>query len=159
MEILKIIFYKKRCFTAIFLLTISLAVFIYPVLAMGNESSRAAGNSIAAAEKALDSLKNAYLEKNLEAFFSGVSEQAYFNEADLKISFAKKFSEFNVIDIRIFEDNSLRENDKVDLKTHWQKRSVRNSTGKIEVTQGKAEFIFDVKENTELLNIRGDSPF
>lgn len=113
------------------------------------------------AKAALESLQHAYTERNLEGFFKLVSDKSFFNSTDLKFQLDKTFHNFSQIELHFSIDRSLTENNKIALKTHWQKRMVRNSNGHVETHEGNAELVF--KMHTEhpptLINITGDSPF
>ncbi len=115
---------------------------------------------IAAAETALGELKNSYANRDAANFFRNVSDDSYLDSGDFKYRTTKKLRRNTSIDLTLTEDNAMQENDKVVLRTHWQKRALRGSTGKLVLTQGKADLVFKISEGrAELLNIRGDSPF
>lgn len=111
------------------------------------------------AQKALESLKQAYLGQDLETFFEGVSDGAYFNAADMKFKMRQIFNDFSPEDLNMVVDHSLIEKEKVVLQTHWQRRRVNKSSGTVELDSGQADFIFLVEEEAELIQIRGSSPF
>ena len=114
---------------------------------------------ITRAEQALEALRTAYVEKNNESFFSSVSEEPYFKLVDLKFNLTSHFNAFSQMDWHLVRDNAVAEGSKVVIKTHWQKRMVRNHTGQVETSQGSTEFIFIVDEQARLLDFRGDNPF
>ena len=111
------------------------------------------------AEEALEILKQAYSGRSSERFFSMVSQEPYFKIVDLKFDLTKHFDTFSQIDWNVVNDNVVIENNKVAIKTHWQKRMVRNQTGNVETSEGSTEFIFIVSEEAKLLDFRGDNPF
>lgn len=111
------------------------------------------------AQAALEKLRNAYAQRDLAGFFEGLGEDTYFNWLDFKHQLSRKFSDFSDIDLHIVVDHALSENDKVFLKTHWQKRMVNNRTGRSQRTNGEAQFIFKVNGTAKLVGIKGNSPF
>ncbi len=112
------------------------------------------------AEDALEQMRMAYTENNLDHFFGNVSESPSLNHTDLKFRAAKSFKDFNQTELRITVDHALTENDKVFLKTHWQKRAVSRSSGSSQTSSGDAGFTFKIEENdAKLIQISGDSPF
>ena len=111
------------------------------------------------AEKALESLKQAYLGQDLETFFEGVSDDAYFNATDLKFKMRQIFNDFIPEDLNWVLDHSLVEKENVVLQTHWQRRRVNKSNGSVQLDSGQADFIFLVGEEVQLIQIRGNSPF
>ncbi len=111
------------------------------------------------AEDALESLKQAYLEQDLETFFEGVSDGAYFNATDLKFKMRQISNDFSPEDLNLVVDHSLIEKEKVVLQTHWQRRRVSKSSGSVQLDSGQADFIFLVEDKAELIQIRGSSPF
>ena len=111
------------------------------------------------ATRTLRVLEAAYLEKDPQKFFEQVSDSAYFSVLDLKNKIADHFRDFSQVDLNIVVDYNLPEKDKAVLKTHWQKRQVRNSSGKLETSEGSADFIFKAGAKALVLDIQGDSPF
>ena len=111
------------------------------------------------AEKALESLKQAYLGQDLETFFEGVSDDAYFNATDLKFKMRQIFKDLNPEDLDLVVDHSLVEKEKVVLQTHWQRRRVNKSNGSVQLDSGQADFIFLAGGEVQLIQIRGKSPF
>ena len=111
------------------------------------------------AEKALESLKQAYLGQDLGTFFEGVSDVAYFDSMDLKFKMRQGFKDFSPQDLNLVMDHTLTEKEKVILQTHWQRRRVNKSNGSVELDSGQADFTFLVKEEVQLIQIRGNSPF
>lgn len=114
----------------------------------------------AKAEDALEELRVAYNENNLDSFFGSVSDTSNLNWMDLRSRTERTFKDFNQADLRISVNHVLTENDKVFLKTRWQRRAVNRNTGAVQTSSGDAGFTFQIEEDSaKLIQISGDSPF
>ena len=113
----------------------------------------------ARARQALDSLKQAYTERDSDGFFAVVSGQPYFNWSDMWFNIVRQFNDFSQIELSLWVDHTLVENDRVIFKTHWQKGMTSNKTGQRVITSGRAELVFRVREKALLLDIWGTSPW
>lgn len=132
-----------------------------PVWAVGNDGRVGVSSAQERqAQAALEELRRAYTERDLSGFFENVSEDAYFNSLELKSDLSRAFSNISQSSLNIFVDQVLTENDKVLLKTHWQKRAVDRATGQSRMTEGRAQFIFRVMaDKAQLISIKDASPF
>lgn len=112
------------------------------------------------AERTLEDLRQAYLGKNPNGFMKNVSEEAYFSVTDLKMRLGSYFSGFGQIELSFVVDSILTEGDKVLIKTHWQKRAVRRSTGQVETSAGTTELTFGAEGSAmRLLDQQNDIAF
>ena len=155
---------KLRSFVALLLRMTMCSMFLYSnALASGNEPVSANHQVYSSEEKAklaLESLRVAYTEKNSEHFFHYIHEQTYFSYNDLKRNVSQHLFDTSQIELLIFTDHVLTNKDKVDIKTHWQRRHVNNHSGAVEKNEGQAEFLFKINEDDAyLIDIHGDNPF
>ena len=129
-------------------------------LANGSAPSRAASDPLGSdAETALEQLRMAYVQEDSGSFFDAVSERGSFSSLDFKTQVTRHWTDFSQVDLLITVDHTLKSDGKAVLKTHWQKRAVRDRTGRSEMSEGRAEFVFGPGPAFKLLNIHGDSPF
>lgn len=135
------------------------ALFLSANLWAAGSGAEIPGDAARGAKEALESLRKAYEEKNIQGFFLQIGDEAYLDDADLREALASRFRSSSHIELRIYADHTLKENDKVLLKTHWQRRHTDDDTGRIETGEGLAQFVFSLEEAPKLLDIQGDSPF
>ena len=140
------------------ILGVALSVSSVPLWAAKAEMTRAAQED--QAKEALQALRQAYVDGDSEGFFKHVSWHSFFNTLELKFQLSGHLRDFSQPDLHIVMDHAMVENDKVVLKTHWQKRAVRNSNGNVENSQGQAQFVFKSREHgAKLIDIQGQNPF
>ena len=111
--------------------------------------------------QALEALKKAYQEENLEAFFAHVVSDPVFNTTELKQRLTERFAHASDIDLIFHVDHELPEKDHTLVKTHWQRRFT-NDAGHVETAEGTAHLVFARSGPGgpyKLLNIREDDPF
>ncbi len=111
------------------------------------------------AEQALEELRQAYMARDLNGFFERVSESSYFNGSDLRVKLSRQFTDFSDLELSFWIDHALAEGKKVVVRMHWQKRMTVNKTGRQATSSGRSDFIFEVRESAQLLDIQGSSPF
>ncbi len=111
------------------------------------------------AEQALEELRQAYMARDLNGFFEQISENAYLSGTDLRIRISRQFTDFSDIELFFRVDHTLVEGKKVIVRMHWQKRVTVNKAGQQTISSGRADFLFQVQESVQLLDIRGSSPF
>lgn len=111
------------------------------------------------AREALQVLRETYLRKDLAGFVGRVGDESYFNHADFQSAVSDRFRDFGQMDLQWNTERTLVENDKVSFELRWQKRMVRQSDGQVVKSEGTANLVFRVREQVELLDIQGDSPF
>lgn len=112
------------------------------------------------AKYALKSLERAHNEQDAHGFFEWVSDD-FSGGTDFRFNLNDAFRHANSVDLHFFIDHTLIENSKIDLQTHWQKRTVSKTTGKVMASEGQADFVFqdDAEGRMKLIDIRGQSPF
>lgn len=157
MEILNM----NKKYIAISSVVVFLLLLIYsinPLFALDHGSSSASIME-ERARQALESLRYAYTERDIEGFFQQVSDKPCFNSLELKSNISSQFNNFDTIDLNIVTDNTLPSHDKILINTHWQKRMLNQRTGKLQTSEGNAQFIFKVKQKAKLVDIKQNSPF
>ena len=134
----------------------------------GSSSAEASGSAPHARERgsspsqALEAIRKAYQEENLEAFFAQVAADPYFNSTELKQRLTDRFAHASEIELIFHVDHELPENDRTLVKTRWQRRWTAGGTGSVETAEGKAHLIFSRSGPDgpwKLLGIREDDPF
>lgn len=112
------------------------------------------------AKETLEDLRQAYIDRDLNKFFKSVGEKSFFSDLDLQTRLSQRFRDFSQIELILSVDHALSENDKILLKTRWQRRMVKSGNGNVETAEGTVELIFWAgKDRFKLVDIKGDSPF
>ena len=111
------------------------------------------------AKTALEELRLAYVQEDSSRFFGGLSDRSVINTLDFKAQVTRHWTDFSQTDLVITVDHALKSDTKAVLKTHWQKRAVRDATGQSEKSEGHAQFVFELMLSMRLVNVQGDSPF
>jgi len=101
-----------------------------------------------AVKAALKALRKAYEDRKKHGFMKAVSDDFIPSRKDLANALDGDFDTFTNIEIGIRVEAVLFEGDKLVLRTRWDKRQTRKSSGSDELSDGRTDFVF-VKEDAD----------
>ncbi len=113
------------------------------------------------AAQALEALRRAYEDRDFSGFFHGVSEDYRQGETDLRSDLADERGSISSVDLHFTANQTVVEGDKAAIQVRWKKRTMDAQSGQPALTEGSAEFVFQLTPDGKalLLDIRGQSPF
>lgn len=113
------------------------------------------------AAKAVEALRRNYVGRDLAGFFEHVSDEYRRGWADLRSDLADQRRDFSSVDLHFSANQTVVEGDKTAVQIRWQKRAMAAQTGQSQISEGSAEFVFQINPEgkAELIDIRGQSPF